>query len=469
MTRAGRIIIVGLGPGGSDLLTAETQALLERDVVWLRTSVHPAAEKLTHPSFDEIYASAETFEEVYSTIVERLVSEAHGHGEVVYAVPGSPMVAERTVEMLLVDARVNVEVRPALSFLDLSWVALGIDPMARAVTIVDALQLRSDGAARRGPLLITQVHSSAVLDEVILTLDDSEPQSVTILKGLGTPDQAVETVAWDDLRSSVEPDHLTSLWIPELAEPIGSAFTSFELLVERLRTECPWDAEQTHSSLRPFLLEESYEVLEALDAVTADTPDAYADLEEELGDLLFQVFLHSRLASEQGQFTIADVTQGIHDKLVERHPHVFGDADADTTIANWEASKQVAKSRASAMDGIPSTLPSLMMAFKTQKRAASAGFGGPDLEWAFGDVEEELAEAKDDPSVHEVGDLLFAVVQVARMLEIDPEQALREATARFSTRFRHVEIQAKSEGLDLAHQPLEQLTELWQQAKKAVD
>ena len=164
----------------------------------------------------------------------------------------------------------------------------------------------------------------------------------------------------------VAPDHLTTLWVPSIAEPIGATFAKFETLVHRLRQDCPWDSAQTHGSLRPYLLEETYEVLEALDAV-AESDDAYVELEEELGDLLFQIFIHTRLATEAGWFTVSDVAQGIHDKLVRRHPHVFGDADAQSTIS-WETSKQKAKGRESALDGIPTALPALMEAFKTQRR-----------------------------------------------------------------------------------------------------
>lgn len=468
-----QVVCVGLGPAGPEFLTTQTTDYLTGDwPVWLRTARHPAAVGIdVAGSFDDVYETVDTFDEVYATIVDRLVHEAQRHGTVVYAVPGSPMVAERTVELLRAEGRVEVVTAPAMSFLDLSWDALGIDPMAESVTIVDALSLGSQAAARRGPLLITQVHSSSVLDDVILALDDLEPGSVTVLQGLGTADEIVRTAPWAELRSVVEPDHLTTLWVPLLREPIGAAFAHFESLVTRLRNECPWDSEQTHESLRPYLLEETYEVLEALDAVTAADEhvdlDAYADLEEELGDLLFQVFIHAELASENGAFSVADVATNVHDKLFDRHPHVFGDADAVASVANWEQAKQQEKGRDSALDGIPRAIPALMEAQKTQRRAASAGFGGPDLEWAFSDVEDELAEVRDDPSEHEVGDLIFAAVQVARMLDVDAEQALRGATKRFASRFRHVEQAAREGNIVLSEQSHEQLSQLWKQAKLA--
>ena len=459
--------VVGLGPAGPELITTETAALLSEDIpVWLRTARHPAAVGLeVVGSFDDLYESLDAFKDVYSTIVNQLVDAASEHGEIVYAVPGSPNVAEHTVELLRVDQRIEVDVRPAMGFTDLCWGALGIDPMAQAVTIVDAHRIAADAAGRLGPLLVTQVHSSDVLDDVILVLDDVAPETATVLQGLGTSDERVETVPWNQLSSSLDPDHLTSLWIPELAEPVAAAFVRFDELVRRLREECPWDQKQTHESLRPFLLEETYEVLEALDNVTADYPDAYVDLEEELGDLLFQIFFHARLAAEAGYFTAADVAQGIHDKLHDRHPHVFGDADAEETIANWEASKQVEKQRTSVMDGIPSTLPALLHALKTQRRAASVGFSGPDLAWALRDVADELQEVTNDPCEHEVGDLLYAAVQVARMLDVNPEFALRAASHRFAERFKILESEAALDAVTLGDESYEQLAERWQRAK----
>ncbi|MGI9607376.1 MAG: nucleoside triphosphate pyrophosphohydrolase [Acidimicrobiales bacterium] len=461
------VTVVGLGPAGPELITAETSALLAGpDPVWLRTERHPAAGGLTVAgTFDHLYDEHASFPEVYRAIVEHLVAEAVERGHVVYAVPGSPVVAERTVELLRADERITLDVRAAMSFADLAWIALGIDPMAEAATIVDAHRFVIDAAGRLGPFLVTQVHSADVLDDVILALDELDPPDVTILKGLGTPVADVRAVPWGDLRDATDPDHLTSLWIPRLAAPVAGAFARFDELVRRLRAECPWDREQTHGSLRRYLLEEAYEVLEAIDMVEAGDDGGPIELEEELGDLLFQIFFHSRLASEQGWFTVADVADGIHDKLFERHPHVFGDADPDHIMDNWEQAKQVEKKRKSVMDGIPSALPALLHALKTQKRAATVGFSGPDLDWALADVAEELAEVTAEPNKHEVGDLLYAGVQVARMLDVDPETALRQASNRFADRFRHVEAGAQADGVDLADLDMTELRARWTTAK----
>jgi len=248
----------------------------------------------------------------------------------------------------------------------------------------------------------------------------------------------------------------------------------FDRLVEimaKLRAPggCPWDAQQTHESLRPYLLEEAYEVLEAVDD---------ADLGRlcgELGDLLLQVVFHAQLASERGDFDIADVCRKISDKLEYRHPHVFGTVEvsgADEVLTNWERLKRQEEEhqeRESALDGVPRDLPALQQADKLQKRAAKVGFDWQTIQGPLHKIEEELREvqAAEDPteSAHEIGDLLFAVCNVARFLKVDPEGALRQANRRFDTRFRSVERQAAAQGRKLADMTLEEMDVLWEQAK----
>src|SRR5207248_762564 len=168
------------------------------------------------------------------------------------------------------------------------------------------------------------------------------PPSATVLHHLGLPEESVREVPWEELDRGAAPDHLTSLWIPVVAAPVAAELVRFAELVRTLRARCPWDREQTHETLTRHLLEETYEVLEAIEGL----PGSYPHLEEELGDLLFQVVFHATLAAEEGEFTLADVARGIHDKLVRRHPHVFGDAAADTAddvVALWEEIKRAEK------------------------------------------------------------------------------------------------------------------------------
>ncbi len=428
--RRPRIVVVGLGPAGPDLLTAGTIAAIEGVAHrFLRTRRHPAAVAVPDAvDFDELYESSSSFEDVYASIVMALVAAAESHGEVLYAVPGSPAVAERTVELLRAEARVEVEVLAALSFLDLVWARLGVDPVALGVRLVDGRRFEQEAAGERGPLLVGQCDQAHVLSDIKLSLDEGPP--VVVLQRLGLPDESVRTVAWDDLDREVEADHLTSIWIPVLAAPVAAELVRLHELVRRLRAECPWDREQTHASLTRHLLEETYEVLEALDHLDTDTGQGFDDLEEELGDLLFQVVFHAVLATEEGQFTLADVAQRIHDKLRDRHPHVFdpqaidppgGDLDSTQLSAAWERSKVQEKGRSSVMDGIPAALPALAYALKVQKKAASQGVDWRTLPGI-------------EPGSLEAG--LLDLVDAARADGVDPETTLRSATNRLRGAYR---------------------------------
>ena len=372
------MVVVGLGPAGPDLLTTATvEALASIPYRYLRTTRHPAAPAVGDAvSFDGLYEAAATLDAVYAGIVDALVEAAGEHGTVVYAVPGSPLVAERTVELLRADDRVQVRLVPALSFLDLAWAALGVDPVAAGVRVVDGRRFAVEAAGERGPLLVAQCDTRQVLSDIKLTVEDGDPGPVTVLQRLGLPDESVTSVAWADLDRDVEPDHLTSVYLPASAPPVAREVARFSELVRTLRQRCPWDREQTHRTLTRHLLEETYEVLEAIEALDEDEGEGFEHLEEELGDLLFQVVFHATLAAEEGHFTLADVARGIHDKLVHRHPHVFAGVQADTpdqVITNWEQIKQAEKGRASLMDGIGEGLPSLLYAHKVQRKAASVG------------------------------------------------------------------------------------------------
>ena len=401
-----QIVVVGLGPAGPELLTAATEAAIAATPVrFVRTRRHPAVAAVPGAvALDHHYRASATIEAVYPAIVEELVAAATRHGRVLYAVPGSPAVAERTVELLLADERVAVEVLAAIKL-----------------------------AVEDGP-------------------------AVTVLQRLGLPDERIEAVAWDAL-DRVTPDHLTSLWIPQLAEPVGFELVRFAELVQTLRERCPWDAEQTHVSLRRYLLEEAYEAVEAIDDGDPE------HLEEELGDLLFQIFFHAAIGAQEGEFTLADVARGIHDKLVRRHPHVFG---GEGGPADWERLKREEKGRTGAMEGIPRTLPALLFAQEAQRKAAAVGFDWASVEGAWPKIAEELAEARQAGPTEvggELGDLLFACVNVARHLGVDPEAALRGATAKFRARFEAVEELAAARGVALPGAPLEVLDELWDEVK----
>jgi tetrapyrrole methylase family protein/MazG family protein len=458
-----RVVVVGLGPGDPRLVSsAAVEAIAGATARFVRTARHPSA-SLAEPAtpFDYLYDTAQSIDDVYAGVVDALVAAARSHGEVLYAVPGSPSVAERTVELLRADDRVEVSVIPALSFLDLAWDRLGIDPLQAGVRLVDGHRFAVEIAGASGPFLVAQCDSAFTLSEIKLAVE--EGPRVTVLQRLGLPDESVFEVAWDDLDRGVRPDHLSCLWIPVLTHPVAVELVRFDELVHTLRARCPWDSQQTHRSLTRHLIEETYEVLEAIDEL--EGPDGYAHLEEELGDLLFQVAFHATLAAEQGQFTLADVARGIHDKLVERHPHVFG--PPGVPVPNWEEMKKAEKSRASVMDGVPGNLPSLLYAFKVQSKAASVGFDWKDAAGAWSKISEELGELQEALASEfgggslvneELGDVLFSVVNVARHLGVDPEAALRDASAKFRRRFEAMEVLGAARGIGVDE-------DLWEEVK----
>ncbi len=250
----------------------------------------------------------------------------------------------------------------------------------------------------------------------------------------------------------------------------------FDRLVEimhELRNKCPWDKKQTRESLKPYLIEEAYEVLDAIDSGDPDK------LKEELGDLMLQVVFHSEIAKERGEFDIYDVIDFLCNKLVWRHPHVFGDVkvkDAEEVLKNWEKLKQKEKNHAgSVLDGVPRQLPALVQAFRLQEKASKVGFDWEKTEDVRAKVEEEwgellrAAESGNREAVeHELGDLLFAIANLARFLGVDPEDALRKCNMRFKERFSFIEERLREEGkspeeVDLAH-----MDRLWEEAKKRV-
>ena len=477
----GRIVIVGLGPGGVGHVTTETLAAIERiEHRHLRTSIHPSAHLVPNAvTHDDLYETADTFDDVYVEIANRLTAAATEHGEVLYAVPGSPLVLERTVRYLREQAAagtIELDVLPAMSFLDVAWARLGIDPVEAGVRLVDGHEFTTAAAGERGPMLVAHTHANWVLNEIKLAVEGAQgDEPVTMLHALGTDAELIVETTWAQLDQTIEADHLTSIYIPQLAAPVGQGYVRFHELTRMLREECPWDIEQTHETLIPFLLEETYEVVDALQALDPDEPLSDDDLIEELGDLLFQIEFHATIAEQEGRFTISDVTQGIHDKLVRRHPHVFGDIianDTGTVLENWDEIKQAEKGRTSIFEGIPRSLPSLAYAQKVGRKASKVGFDWPDVTGAFPKIIEETAElaeamteADTAATALELGDLLFAVVNVARHLEIDAELALRAASDKFRARFEGVEALAASRSIDLKAADLATLDALWDEVK----
>lgn len=469
--------ILGLGPAGIESMTLGTYRLiLSADKVFVRTYSHPAVQDLLSEgakleSFDEYYEQGKSFEEVYEKIVSRLERELLNHEKVFYAVPGHPAVAERSVR-LIVDKlmpKFNVILHPAVSFLDSIFTTIPIDPI-QGLLIRNYDALKSSGLTGKEWLIIPQVYSALIASDVKLDLMEVYPDEalVIIVQGLGTPEQIVWNVVLYEL-DHYEFDHLTTVLVPPNKDVIS--MTKLQEVMKTLRAPkgCPWDREQTHETLKPYLIEESYEVLEAI-----EQKDMY-NLTEELGDLLLQVIFHAQVAHEEGEFEFEDVLRGIIQKLIRRHPHVFGDIHVDNSeevLRNWDVIKKQEKGeqRSEGWFHFPQALPALMLAAKTQKAVAKVGFDWPDIEGPIAKVQEELRELQEamnsgEGIEEEFGDILFALVNLARFLKLEPEDSLRKAVHKFQNRFEKMAQLSLETGGKLGNMTLEEMNFYWEKAK----
>jgi tetrapyrrole methylase family protein / MazG family protein len=472
------ITIVGLGPGDPRLLTREAWEVLEAaEEVWLRTERHPAVaglpSHLTLHSFDALYEEAEDFAQVYEAIVTEVLRLGRRPEGVIYAVPGHPLVGESAVTRLLSqaeDAGFAVRMVEGLSFIEPTLTALQVDalPGLQVCDAVEVASLYHPPLNPDLPALLAQLYSRALAADVKLTLMNQYPDDheVALVHAAGTPAQRLVRLPLYELdRRDV--GHLTTLYVPPL--PGVTGFEGLQDTMAHLRAPegCPWDREQTHESLRGTLLEEAYEVAAAIDA-----GDVCA-LQEELGDLLLQVLIHTQIATEGGEFKMPAVIAGIDSKLKHRHPHVWGGREVSGTgevLRRWEELKREEKGkRRSALDGVPVALPALQQADTYSRRAARVGFDWSGPGGVADKVREEIAEIEEseiqEEREAEVGDLLFAAVNWARWLGVDPEVALRQANARFARRFRAMERMARERGLDMTVLDIDALEALWQEAK----
>ena len=478
------ITLLGLGPGNPDQLTREAwDWLLKISEIHLRTSLHPVVtglpKNLVIHSFDDLYESLDSFDQVYEAIVEQVLTLGKRSQGVTYAVPGHPFVAEATGPEIARRAAaqgLTVRVIEGISFLEPAFTALGFDPFPK-LALLDALEL---GTRQHPfyppdmPALITQIYNKMSASEVKLTLNAVLPDNhpVRLIHNAGTEQQLVEDLALYEIDRSPHIGLMTALYVPPLGEE--TSLEAFQEVVARLRAPegCPWDREQTHLSLRPYLLEETYEALSALDA---DDPQ---HMREEFGDLLLQIVLHAQIANEYGEFNLSQVIKGIYDKIIRRHPHVFSNWQVDDVghvLQNWEKLKAAERetngeTEKGLLDGVALALPALAQAQEIQGRVARVGFDWPDIQGVVDKICEECAEfvqAEDDPSrMAEIGDLLFALVNLARRTGIDAESALREANQRFRRRFAHIEQSARKQGRTLSDLSLDEMEALWQAAKK---
>jgi len=499
------IKIVGLGPGDGRYFTRQAWDVLSAaDTIYLRTERHPAVADLPKQaaihSFDHIYESAEDFEEVYKAITENIVSiarEAAEHSRiVVYAVPGDALVGESSVAAIIdraFEEGIEVTTVPGISFIEPTLAAVGIDGLdgLQIFDAIDLTQFHYPPISTDIPLILGQIFDRFLASEVKLTLSALYPDEheVMLIHGAGTSNQIVERTPLYGIDRSDLLAHLTTLYVPSL--PYASTLASLAETVAHLRGPdgCPWDQEQTRQSMRATFLEEASEVLEALD--DEDVPAIC----EELGDMLYHLVMQSQIALEHDEFRLTDVIAGIDAKLKRRHltdviagidaklkrrhPHVWGDwkvADSNEVIRNWERIKTEERHdegvRSSLLDNMPSTMPSLACAQKMQDRVKRVGFDWADISGVVAKVTEEISEVSSAGSKkdheHEIGDLIFAVVNWARWLGIDAESALRVANQRFERRFRVVEDIAEQSNSVLSSLDLDELDEMWEKAKRSL-
>lgn len=473
------ITVIGLGPGnGRNLTRSAWDQLANAETVYLRTRRHPAVYDLpptVQPiSFDHLYETAERFEDVYRQIVADLIRLAQAD-DVIYAVPGHPLMGESTVLQLLVEAEthgIDVQIEPGVSFVEPVLTAVRADGL-NGMQLFDAIDLVAYHVPPLNPdvpLLLGQVYSRLLAGELKMTLMTLYPDehTVQLVHAAGTSDEYVETVPLYAIDHSEHIDHLTSLYVPAL--PFAASLPALAETVATLRAPggCPWDQEQTPQSLRDGFLEEANEVLEALDQYDE------LGLREELGDVFYHLVMQIQMASEDEIFRLTDVLAGIDAKLKRRHPHVWGDwdvADSDEVVRNWEMLKQEEKEhpRDSLLDDIPLTLPALARSQKIQSRVKKVGFDWPHIDGVYGKLSEEIEELRDandaDERAAELGDILFVIVNIAKWLGVDAESALREANLRFTRRFQVVEQLAAEQNIDLSTLSLDELEVLWQEAK----
>ncbi len=475
------LTITGLGPGDIDDLSRRAWQVFENaSTVYLRTRQLPCVPHLpqdaAYHEFDHLDGDCAA---INAAIVERLISAAKS-GDVVYAVPGDPLVGQSTVTPLLEEARragIEVEIVNGISF---------VEPVLKLVehNALNGLQILDAAAVVTmhhpplnpdTPALLGQVYSREIAAGIKRVLMNQYPAvfSVKLVHSAGTPSALIENVPLSEIAAGQRFSHQMSLYIPAWDDM--ASFEAFQEVVAHLRAPdgCPWDRKQTHKSLRPFLLEETYEVLEAIDFGNAD------ELCAELGDLMLQIVLHVQVAVDEGEFYMGDVMRYVNRKMIRRHPHVWGDVDVhgdpQQVLSNWEVIKRAENSeqgkvRQSLLDGIPRELPALLVAHKYQEKGAKVGFDWPDVKGVKDKLREEIEEvytaASDEERIKEIGDVMYVLVNWLRWLGADdPESVLRETNAKFYRRFRYVENAVAANGKSLTDYTFDEMDVFWEEAK----
>ncbi len=480
------IKILGLGPGAKEALTIGAVWELENNKnVFLRTEKHPTVDylrekKIMFDTYDSVYENTDSFDEIYLNIANDLIKKHNTLGNLIYAVPGHPLVAEKSVFNLIeLCKKNNIEYKiiPAVSFIDAIIESLMIDPI-EGLKVIDSFDINNQVLDKRIGTIITQVYNQLIASEVKLKLleEYNDETEIYYVRAAGIEEEeSIRKIPLFELDMQEDIDYLTSIYIPKDLKN-KKDFNDLLDIIEVLRGEngCPWDREQTHKSLEKALIEESYEVIDAIDQEDDNS------LIEELGDVLLQVVFHASIGKEDGYFDIRDVIQEICDKMINRHPHIFKNftevSSSEEVLVNWDDLKKKEKgynSITEEMNGIAKGLPSLLRAHKVQEKAKRVGFDFDNVSFAINKVKEELKEVIDvyntenvEKIKEEVGDLLFSCVNVARFLKVDEEIALNCTIDKFIKRFAYIETAAKEKGIELTDMKLDEMDRLWEISKK---
>ncbi len=482
------IRIYGVGYGGLNQLSSGLlQQIYQEPHLYARTLDHPIFSQWDYPgtiiSFDEYYVKYPTFQQVYVAIVSELKNAAESQ-DVAYVVPGHPMVAEMTVKLLLMaetgnGSQYHLQIMGGQSFLDQVYTAFQVDPVDGCV-VLDGTSLQEEQFTPYLHLIIMQVYDRMVASEVKLTLMEYYPDEYPVVIGtaLGIAgEEQIQEVPLYQLDHHDLFNNLTCVYVPK-SEEMGDRLRHFQQLrqiIAQLRSPegCPWDQKQTHQSLRKYVLEEAYEVADAIDE---EDPE---HLQEELGDLLLQVMLHAQIGKETDEFSIYDVIETLNKKMIHRHPHVFGSKnvkDEHEVLQNWQELKEAERQRegevSSLLNSVPVSIPAMQRAIALQKEAAKVGFDWAESEEIWKKIYEELLEVEDakgesiERVEEELGDLFFALINYARFIKIDPEAALANANLKFTHRFQYIEHAIQQNGGSMKASNIEELEYYWQAAKQ---
>ena len=466
------IYIVGLGPGDLNKLTLQAKDILkESNKIYFRTKNHRCFKKYKNKesiSFDSYYEKYDTFELVYKNIAKKLLKEVKTNKEIVYAVPGNPKKDDYVVNYLksLKDENVKLEFIYGISLQEASYFSIDLLKDKNYIS-KDAFEISDYNYDYTKDNLITSVFNRFIASDLKMTLlqfFDYEKE-IYFIDSAMNKDQKVIKIALKELDRLDNYSHLSAIYIFKHSKMKG--FIDLLKIMNRLRGEngCPWDRKQTLKSLREYLLEESYEVIDAIDKKN------YKLLNEELGDLLLQVIFQAEILKESQSYNIFTIIDNLVNKLINRHPHVFENEESDGSLKIWNKIKKQEKKEKyiyQSMDRIPEKLPSLLKAKKIQSKAKEIGFDWDSIDGAYDKLMEEIQELKEatkEEKFEELGDILFSVVNIARFLDINPSFALNKTNKKFINRFKKMEKSALSKKNGIENLDLSQMESLWNDSK----